>query len=60
MENSLLFCRTFSNLQSNRTKSVSVDVIDRTDISTSDRRNKAKTRVKYGQVWKRNNDVHFS
>ena len=27
------------------TKSVSIDVIDRTDISTSDRRNKIETRV---------------
>ena len=33
---SLLFCGTFSNLQSHRGKSVSIDVIDRTNISTSD------------------------
>ena len=28
LENSLLFCRTFSNLQSHRTKPVPIDVID--------------------------------
>ena len=44
-------------ITSHRTKPVSIDVIDRTDISTSDRRKKIETRVNLDKQRER---VHFS